>query len=74
MSRADSDTLVRRLRQVFDLFEAGLSMKRAQLRRAMPDATDQEIEIELRAWLATRDGAENGDAPGRLRQFDAKSA
>lgn len=74
MSHADPTTLVRRLRQVFDLFEAGLSMKRAQLRRDRPEATEQEIETALRAWLAARDGAEHGDAPERLRRIDPGAA
>jgi Rv0078B-related antitoxin len=74
VSPADPRTLVRRLREVFDLFEAGLSMKRAQLRRDRPDATEQEIELALRTWLATREGAEHGDAPGRVRRIDPGAA
>ena len=63
-----------RLRQTFDLFEAGLSMTRARLRRESPDADEQEIERQLRAWLAQRPGAEYGDAPGRPRQLNTESA
>ena len=74
MSGSHLKALADRLRQAFDLFEAGLSMKRAQLRRAQPKASDAEIEAQLRAWLGTREGAEHGDAPGRVRRLDAKSA
>ena len=74
MSGTDLEALARRLRQAFDLFEAGLSMKRAQLRRAHPDATMLEIEAQLQAWLAIREGAEHGDAPGRVRRMDPRSA
>jgi hypothetical protein len=59
--------MARRSRQTFDLFEAGVSMKRAQLRRTHPSATEAEIEDLLRAWLRTLPGAEHGDAPGTLR-------
>ena len=40
-------------------------MRRAQLRREHPDATDDEIDALLIAWLETRPGAEHGDACGR---------
>jgi len=43
----------------------GESMRRAQLRREHPDATDEEIEAMLVAWLETRPGAEHGDGWGR---------
>lgn len=56
-----------RLKQAFDLFEAGVSMKCAAIRRECPDADEEEIERQLRAWLATRPGATHGDAIGRLR-------
>ena len=56
-----------RLRQTFDLFEAGVSMKRATIRREHPDADEEEIIRLLREWLATRPGARYGDTVGRLR-------
>lgn len=62
------------MRRAFDLFEAGLSMKRARLARAHPEATEQEIEELVRAWLGTRLGAEHGDAPGRLLPIDPGAA
>jgi len=59
------DALATRLRTAFDLCALGESMRRAQLRREHPDATDEEIEALLVAWLETRPGAEHGDAWGR---------
>jgi hypothetical protein len=59
-----------RLRQTFDLFEAGVSMKRAALRREHPDADADEIERLLRTWLGTRPGARHGDAIGRQRPIE----
>jgi len=53
------------LRTALDLCEMGESMRRAQLRRERPGATAEEIEDLLVAWLATRPGAEHGDAWGR---------
>ena len=59
------EAMAARLRTAFDLCELGESMRRAQLRREHPDATDDEIEALLIAWLETRPGAEHGDAWGR---------
>jgi len=56
---------VERLRLAFDLYAAGESLKRQQLRREHPAATDAEIEAWLVAWLDERPGAEAGDATGR---------
>lgn len=56
-----------RLRQAFDLFEAGVSMKRAAIRRAHPEADEDEVARRLRAWLRHRPGARYGDAVGRVR-------
>jgi hypothetical protein len=59
------DVLAQRLRTTLDLCELGESMRRTQLRREHPAATDEEIEARLVAWLHTRPGAEHGDAWGR---------
>ena len=59
------DALAARLRTALDLCELGESMRRAQLRREHPDATEEEIEALLIAWLEIRPGAEHGDACGR---------
>lgn len=53
-----------RMRQAFDLHDAGVSMMRAKLRRDHPDADEAEISRRLRDWLHTRPGAEFGDAVG----------
>jgi hypothetical protein len=59
------DVLAMRLRTALDLCELGESIRRAQLRREHPAATDDEIEALLVAWLETRPGAEHGDGWGR---------
>jgi hypothetical protein len=59
------DVLAARLRTALDLSAMGTSIRRAQLRREHPEATDDEIEALLVAWLETRPGAEHGDAWGR---------
>lgn len=59
------DVMAARLRAAFDLCSLGESMRRAQLRREHPDATDEEIDTALGTWLETRPGAEHGDAWGR---------
>ncbi len=59
------EVLAARLRTALDLCALGESMRRAQLRRERPGATDAEIEALLVAWLETRPGAEHGDSWGR---------
>jgi hypothetical protein len=51
MARPD-ETAVDRLRLTFELFEFGVEMKAAQLRRQHPEASAQRIEELLEAWLA----------------------
>ena len=60
------DAVAARLRTAFDLCALAESMRRAQLRREHPDATDEEIEAMLVAWLETRPGAEHGDGWDRF--------
>jgi hypothetical protein len=60
-----ADTLAARLRTALDLCEMGESMRRAQLHREHPGATDEEVEALLVTWLETRPGAEYGDGWGR---------
>jgi hypothetical protein len=74
MPVSDLQAAAERMRQAFDLFEAGLSMKRAQLRRAHPKATTSELDALVRAWLRERAGAEHGDAAGKPRRLDALNA
>jgi hypothetical protein len=57
----------KRLRTALRLHDAGVAMKRAQLRRLHPAASDAEISKLLASWLRTRPGAEHGDSSGSLR-------
>jgi hypothetical protein len=65
MADESPEVLAARLRIALDLCALGESMRRAQLRREHPEATDDEIEALVVAWLQTRPGAEHGDAWGR---------
>jgi hypothetical protein len=56
-----------KLRIALDMFSLGESFMRQNLRRAFPLASDTEIDEKIQAWLLERPGAEDGDAPGRLR-------
>jgi hypothetical protein len=53
------------LKAALDLFGTGLELKRQNLRRADPRATEREIEDRLNRWLRDRPGAELGDSAGR---------
>lgn len=48
------------------LHDDGVQMMRLNLRRRHPDATDEEIDMRLGAYLQTRPGVEFGDCDGRL--------
>lgn len=61
----DSSLAARRFRTAMELFEAGVSMMRQNLRRRFPDADEEEIKTRLRQWLQERPGAEYGDCDGR---------
>jgi hypothetical protein len=58
-----------RLRLALELYEAGEQMMRARLRREHPDASDDEIEARLVAWLRDRPGATYGDGDGHPVPF-----
>lgn len=64
MTPEEHDRAVERLRTAFDLYEAGVRMKRQQLRREHPEASEEEIRRLVNAWLQERPGAEHGDAWG----------
>jgi hypothetical protein len=49
----------------FDLFETAVKMKRQNILRQNPDATEEEVEEGIREWLHRRPGAEHGDGVGR---------
>lgn len=59
-----SETLRDRLLATFDMFDLGVEMMAANLRRRHPDASPEEIERLLDDWLLERPGAEAGDGPG----------
>ena len=61
---ADELTPGERLALTFELFEFGVDMMAANLRRRYPGAPPDEIDRHLEAWLAERPGAEQGDGPG----------
>ena len=61
----DSKRLVENLWLAFELHEAGVALKRQNLRRRMPHASEEQIDAHLASWLRERPGAELGDAEGR---------
>jgi hypothetical protein len=54
---------VEKFRMVFDMCDAGVRMYRQRTRRENPQASDEEIEARVQAWLR-RPSSEAGD---RLR-------
>lgn len=60
----DPDVL-RRMEIAFDLYETAERMKRQNILRANPEATEEEIEKGILQWLHRRPGAEHGDSFGR---------
>jgi len=51
VTEEERDAAQRRLRLALELFAAGEDVKRAQLRRQHPEASDEEVERLLVAWL-----------------------
>ncbi len=47
------------------LFELAEAQMRQRLRRKHADASEEEIDSMVGAWLLRRPGAEHGDAVGR---------
>lgn len=58
------ETLRDRLLAAFDMFDLGVDMMAANLRRRHAHASPEEIEQLLDDWLLERPGAEAGDGPG----------
>lgn len=54
MHRDEPETVADRLVQTFELFEFGVEMMAANLRRRYPTASPEEIEVLLEEWLAAR--------------------
>jgi hypothetical protein len=73
MGREELERAAARLKTALRLYEAGVAMKRAQLRRANPTINDAELRTRLIAWLRTRAGAEHGDAAGLPRALSELS-
>lgn len=63
-----------KLRLALDLFESGLELMRQKLRRDHPELGSPAIERLLAEWVATRPGAELGDAVGRPRKGQEPAA
>jgi hypothetical protein len=61
---AEEETASERLALALEMYEFGVEMMAANLRRRHPDASPEEIERRLDAWLTERPGAEHGDAEG----------
>ncbi len=59
--------IAERLRLALEMFDFGVDLYRGTLRRENPGIGKDEIDRRVRAWLRTRPGAEDGDAPGRRR-------
>jgi hypothetical protein len=53
-----------RFRVALELYEVGENMLRQRLRRERPEASAQDIDVAIAAWLQRRSGAEHGDHPG----------
>ena len=51
---ADEATPAERLEAALEMWEDGIEMMRANLRRRLPRATEDEIEAALDAWLRDR--------------------
>jgi len=58
------ETVGDRLRATLELFEFGVELMRASLRRRHPGISPHELDRLLEDWLAVRPGAEGGDGPG----------
>jgi hypothetical protein len=54
-----------RFRVALELFETGVELKRAALRRSHPGITPSRVEELLGEWLRERPGAPEGDGPPR---------
>jgi hypothetical protein len=63
-AKPSAETLRDRLLTAFEMFEFGVNMMAANLRRRHPDASPEEIDRMVDAWLLERPGAEEGDGPG----------
>lgn len=51
---ADEMTPGEKLAAALEMWEDGMAIKRASLRRQMPNATEEEVDAALDAWLCDR--------------------
>jgi hypothetical protein len=51
---ADEETPGQRLEAALEMWEDGVALMRANLRRRMPSATEDELDAALDAWLCDR--------------------
>jgi hypothetical protein len=51
---ADEETPGQRLEATLEMWEDGIAIMRANLRRRMPSATEDEIDAALDTWLCDR--------------------
>ncbi|WP_437940278.1 hypothetical protein [Sorangium sp. So ce341] len=65
MAAADPTRLAENLRLAFELHDAGVALMRQNLRRRLPEASEEDIDERLADWLRERPGAEFGDAEGQ---------
>lgn len=62
---SDASAVADAFRDTLDLFGTGLALMRQNLRRRHPEASDDEVERLLDAWIVERPDAPTGDCPGR---------
>lgn len=55
LERARRTPVEERARQTLEMMATGIQLQRIALRRRFPEATEDEIERRLRAWLARED-------------------
>jgi hypothetical protein len=60
----DSSTPAERFQEAVRLHHLGVAMKRQSFRRERPEATEEELDAAVLAWLADRPDAPYGDGDG----------
>ena len=55
LDRARRTPIEERARQTLEAMATGIRLQRITLRRRFPEASDEEIERRMRAWLARED-------------------
>ncbi len=64
MPTPKEELIAARFQTILALFETAEAMLRQKLRRKHPEASEAEIEAQVREWLQRRPGAEYGDGVG----------